>query len=138
MTIFNVSGVTNVALNGYDPVSFFKDEDEDVTAAVDHKPTHGNFEISTTTQDGVTYYFMNSKNKALFESDPEKYSPQMGGFCAYGVAQGAVFPVDLATAQVYKGKLYINLNPDIQALFNQDLDKNIKKAEQNWVKLGKQ
>ena len=129
----NVSGMTNVALNGYDPVTFFGDD----TNNQQGKPTNGNFEI-TAEHDGAKYFFCNQDNKKLFEANPTKYVPQMGGFCAYGVAQGAVFPVDLATAQVYKGKLYINLNPDIQALFNQDLDKNIKKAEQNWVKLGKQ
>ena len=59
----------------------------------------------------------------------------MGGFCAYGVAKGGLFPADLATAQVYKGKLYLNLNSDMLALFNQDLDGAISKAEKNWEDL---
>ena len=127
MTLANVSGVTNVALNGYDPVSFF---------ANDSKPTNGNFQI-TATYDGVTYYFVNDQNKAAFEANPEQYVPQMGGFCAYGVAKWGLFPADLATAQVYKGKLYLNLNSDMLALFNQDLDGAISKAEKNWEDLNK-
>ena len=60
----------NIAISGYDPVSYFVDE-----------PQPGNPDI-TATHGEATYYFVNAENKAKFEADPEAYVPQYGGFCA--------------------------------------------------------
>lgn len=78
---------------------------------------------------------MNEKNKQLFQANPNKYAPQHGGFCSFGVSVGALFPVDITTAQVYKDKLYVNLNKDILDMFNEDLDANIAKADASFKKL---
>lgn len=64
--------------------------------------------------------------------------PLFGGFCADGVALGKLFPVDISTAQVRDGKLYLNLNPDILKKFNADLGGNVIKADKNWPSLVKQ
>ena len=63
---------------------------------------------------------------------PEKYAPQNGGFCTFGVSVGALFPVDINTWQVYNDKLYLNLNPSIREVFKKDMDGNIAKANRNW------
>ena len=120
----NVAGQSGIALNGYDPVSFHSES----TAL------HGDPGI-TAKHGGATYLFANKENRKQFQADPGRYAPQYGGFCAYGVSVGALFPVDINTAQIRDGKLYLNLNPAIQELFNQDLDGNIDKAEKNWPKL---
>lgn len=120
--LVNISGATKVALNGYDPVSFFPDASKSV---------NGDFNI-TSTHKGATYYFVNQDNKTLFESDPEKYAPQYGGFCAYGVSKGGLFPVDVQCAQVLDGKLYLNLNQDMVDLFEKDKKGAIIKAVANW------
>jgi hypothetical protein len=83
----------------------------------------------------ATYYFKNEEHKKQFESNPDKYAPQHGGFCSFGVAKGALFPVDITTAEVYKGKLYLNLNHDMVALFEKDKDGNIAKADENFLGL---
>jgi len=119
--LVNVSGASEVALNGYDPVAFFTDA----------KPTNGNFKI-TATHRGATYYFANKDHQKLFAQDPDKYAPQNGGFCSFGVSVGALFPVDITTWQVYNDKLYLNLNPDILQMFKKDMDGNIAKAAKNW------
>ena len=119
--LVNVAGASEVALNGYDPVAFFTDS----------KPTNGNFKI-TATHRGATYYFANKEHKKLFANDPDKYAPQNGGFCTFGVSVGALFPVDISTWQVHNDKLYLNLNPDILQMFKQDMDGNIAKADRNW------
>lgn len=124
--LVNVSGASGVAINGYDPVAFFTDK----------KPVNGNFQISTKHR-GATYYFASKEHKAIFSGNPDKYAPQCGGFCAFGVSVGALFPVDINTWQVRNGKLYLNLNPDILKMFNKDLDGNIAKAAQNWPGLVK-
>ena len=111
---------------GYDPVAFF----------TDGKPTNGDPSI-TAKHNGATYLFKSKDHQKKFKADPGAYAPQYGGYCAYGVSVGALFPVDISTWQVRNEKLYLNLNPAILELFNKDFDGNIKKAEKSWPKLNK-
>jgi YHS domain-containing protein len=122
----NVSGVSKVALSGFDPVAFFTDA----------KPVNGSPFISTEHQ-GATYFFASEEHKKLFAADPDKYAPQFGGFCAFGVALDKFFPVDISTWRVRDGKLYLNLNPDILKKFNADFAGNLAKAKGNWPGLVK-
>jgi len=119
--LVNVSGASKAAVNGYDPVAFFTDS----------KPVNGSPFISAEYQ-GATYFFATGDHKSLFAANPEKYAPQYGGFCAFGVGLGKLFPVDISTWQVRDGKLYLNLNQDILKKFNQDFTSNVSKAEKNW------
>jgi YHS domain-containing protein len=124
--LVNVAGASGIAVDGYDPVAFFTDA----------KPTNGDPGI-TSTYKGATYLFASKEHKGKFDADPEKYLPQYGGFCAYGAALGALFPVDISTWQVRDGKLYLNLNPAIAAEFNMDPTAFIAKAEKKWPGLVK-
>jgi YHS domain-containing protein len=119
--LVNVSGASKVAVSGYDPVAFFTDA----------KPVNGSPFITAEYQD-ATYFFVSEEHKKLFTASPGKYAPQFGGFCAFGVALGKLFPVDISTWQVRDGKLYLNLNPDILKQFNADLAGNVAKADKNW------
>ena len=122
--LVNVSGASNIAVGGYDTVAFFTDK----------KPVNGDPGISVSYQ-GATYIFATKEHKELFEAAPEKYAPQCGGYCAYGVAVGALFPVDISTWQVRNGKLYLNLNKAILKKFNADFEGNAAKAKKNWPEL---
>jgi YHS domain-containing protein len=119
--LVNVSGASRVALDGYDPVAFFSDS----------KPVNGSPFIKTTYR-GADYFFATEEHKKLFTGNPEKYAPQYGGFCAFGVGLDAIFPVDINTWQIRNGKLYLNLNHDILEKFNADFEGNLAKAEKNW------
>ena len=119
--LVNVSGASNIAVGGYDTVAFF----------TDNKAVNGDPFITASFQ-GATYIFASKEHKALFEASPEKYAPQCGGYCAYGVSLGALFPVDINTWQIRNGKLYLNLNPAILKKFNADFDANVAKADANW------
>ncbi len=119
--LVNVSGASNIAVSGYDTVAFF----------TDHKPVNGDPGISATYQ-GATYIFASKEHKELFEAAPEKYSPQCGGYCAFGVSVGALFPVEISTWQVRDGKLYLNLNQTILKKFDADFDANVAKVQKNW------
>ncbi len=124
--IVNVAGASGVALDGYDPVAFF----------IDKKPMNGDPAISAT-HNGAKYFFTSKEHKVAFEADPQKYVPRFGGYCAFGVAEGALFPVDINTWQIRDGKLYLNLNPAVLELFNKDVQGYIAKAEKNWPNLVK-
>jgi YHS domain-containing protein len=122
--LVNVSGASNIAVGGYDTVAFFTDK----------KAINGNPGISATYQ-GATYIFASKEHKELFVSAPEKYAPQCGGYCAFGVSVGALFPVEISTWQVRNGKLYLNLNKSILKKFNADFEANVAKADKNWPTL---
>ena len=124
--LVNVSGASKAAVSGYDTVAFFTDA----------KPVNGSPFISAEYQ-GATYFFTSEEHKALFTASPEKYVPQCGGFCAFGVGLGKLFPVDINTWQVRDGKLYLNLNGEILKKFNTDFDGNVAKANQLWPELVK-
>lgn len=107
---------------GYDPVAYH----------TTGKATPGSDKI---TQDwkGVTWRFASEDNKKLFVGSPEKYAPQYGGFCSWGVAQGRLFDVDPVNGwKIVDGKLYMNFNADILKLFEADTSNLLKKAATNW------
>jgi YHS domain-containing protein len=124
--LVNVSGGSKTAVSGYDPVAFFTDS----------KPVHGSASISAEYR-GATYLFASEEHKKLFAATPEKFLPQYGGFCAYGVGRGKLVEVDINTWQVRDGKLYLNLNPDVLKKFNADIEGNLAKADKNWPGLVK-
>ncbi len=124
--LVNVSGASKIAVSGYDPVAFFAEA----------KAVNGSPFISAEYQN-ATYFFASEEHKQLFTENPAKYAPQFGGYCAYGVSLGKLFPVDITTWQVRDGKLYLNLNADVLKKFNADLSGNVAKAEQHWPELVK-
>ena len=124
--LVNVSGASKIAVGGYDTVAFFTES----------KPVNGSPAITAEYQ-GATYFFATEDHKKLFAAAPAKYAPQCGGYCAFGVSVGALFPVDISTWQVRNEKLYLNLNQDILKKFNADFDANVAKANKNWPGLVK-
>lgn len=120
-SLINVAGASHIAIEGYDPVAFFTDA----------KPVKGSPSISATYQ-GAVYFFASEGHKQLFTVSPDKYVPQYGGFCAFGVSRDALAPVDISTWQVRNGKLYLNFDHDIMKKFDADFDGNVAKADTNW------
>lgn len=113
-----------VGIQGYDPVAFFT-----VKAAVKGKPEF------TSEHRGVKYRFHSARNQAAFDAEPEKYEPQFGGYCAYGVAQGKLVDIDPEAFQIVDGRLLLQYSPRVRDDFNKDAAGNLKKADANWPKL---
>jgi len=113
-----------LAIHGYDAVAYFTEG-----RALIGKATF------TATYNGAAYRFSSQANKDKFERNPERYAPQFGGFCAFGVSVGAKFDGDPTLFRVVDNKLYLNLNPEIQATWQKDIPGNIAKAEQNWTRI---
>lgn len=113
-----------LAIHGYDPVAYFTEGQARVGKAA-----------FTATYDGAAYRFVSQANKEKFGRSPERYAPQYGGYCAFGVSVGAKFDGDPTLFRVVDGKLYLNLNPDIQAKWQQDIPGNIAKADRSWTQI---
>ncbi|CAM2064028.1 YHS domain-containing protein [Sulfidibacter corallicola] len=122
------SGLTSkgpgLALHGYDAVAFF----------TEHRAVEGTARHAVVYNE-ATYRFSSEENRAAFARNPEKYVPQFGGFCAYGVSVGAKFDGDPRYWKIVGGKLYVNLNGDIQQTWLKDVSGNIHKAEKAWGKI---
>ena len=110
------------ALRGYDPVAYFTDE----------RPVKGSSDI-TTVHNGATWHFSSKTNKELFEGNPEKYSPQYGGYCAYGMANGFVVSSDPEAFTLVDGKLYMNYSLGVRNTWLKDVTANIESADKNWA-----
>jgi YHS domain-containing protein len=115
-----------VAIQGYDPVSYF-----------DNKPTEGKSNIAHVHQ-GITYYFSSQANLAKFKASPEKYEPVYGGWCAYAMGEnGEKVEVDPETFKILDGKLNLFYNSwgnNTLTKWNKN-EKALKtKADLNWKK----
>lgn len=113
-----------LALGGYDPVAYFDTG----------RPTHG-VETISASYGGARYLFASAAHRKTFLSDPKKYIPEFGGFCAVGTSFGEKVDVDPQTGKVVEGKLYLNNNPKAQAIFDKDTAGTISRAEHNWPKV---
>lgn len=117
-----------LAIEGYDPVSYFKE----------NRPRPGKRDLSITFK-GVTYYFATSENRDLFKNDPGKYEPQYGGWCAFAMgATGEKVEVDPGTFKIMDEKLYLFYNKFFTNTLN-SWNKNAVKlrtqADNHWSKV---
>ena len=108
-------------ISGYDPVAYF----------TDGKPMKGSGH-HVADYKGVTYAFASKDHKTIFQTNPKKYIPAYGGYCAYGVAVGKKFVSDPEAWKIVNGTLYLNLDKDIQSKWAKDIPGSIKKSEANW------
>ena len=118
----------NLAIEGYDPVSYF----------VSDEPQEGSEDI-TYTYEGVTYRFVNKENLAKFEANPEKYEPAYGGWCAYAMGKdGSKVEVDPETYKIIDGKLnlyYHTLFVNTLKKWNKDEKALKSKADKSWSEI---
>jgi|SRR5690606_11567071 len=116
---------SGLALEGYDPVSYF----------LKNEAVEGKKEYATKVE-GVTYYFESASNRDLFTKNPQKYRPQFGGWCAYAMgATGEKVEVDPETFKIFDGKLYLFYNKyfnNTLKTWNKDEPALKAKAEKNW------
>lgn len=123
-TIGRTAAGAPLAMHGYDPVAFF-------TAA---KPTEGSAEYAAV-HEGATYYFASRQNQEAFESDPARYAPAYGGFCAFGVSVGKKFDGDPRFWTISENRLYLNLNEEIATKFRKDVAGSVAKADGQWKRI---
>ncbi|NJN21151.1 MAG: YHS domain-containing protein [Leptolyngbya sp. RL_3_1] len=110
-----------IALKGADPVAYFTD-----ATYVAGDAAH------SYDWNGATWHFASAENRDQFASDPEKYAPQYGGYCAWAVSQGNTAAIDPNAWEIVDGKLYLNYNQKVKDRWVEDIPGNISQADQNW------
>ena len=124
-----------LALRGYDTVNYF----------TEGKPKVGN-STHAALHRGAIYWFASEEHKKMFVANPDRYVPQYGGFCAFGVTQVTKFDGDPLLWNIHNGKLYVNATPALQQkwlgkglvnVVGNNLDKNIAEANKIWPTISK-
>ncbi len=123
-TIINADPHGRVTLQGYDPVAFHT-----VGMAVRGSPS------ILSEYLGYKYLFASEENRSLFEADPERYLPAYGGFCAYGVSLGVLFPVEIGTWVIINGRLILQFSQEFRQIFEENTEENLLKADANWLEM---
>jgi YHS domain-containing protein len=109
-----------VSLKGHDPVSYF----------TDGRPVKGSAGINYDF-DEARYLFSSQKNRELFASSPDRYTPQFTGLCATGMALGMKAESDPSVWKIVDGKLYVFSSAQAREKFEQD-PSLLAKSQQNW------
>lgn len=110
-----------VAIRGYDPIAYF----------AEMKPVKGSPEFNAEYQ-GSTFYFSTAANRDMFAANPDKFAPQYGGYCAFGMAKVYKATIDPAAFTVADDKLYLNYSKTVRFQWTLDIPGYIRKADENW------
>lgn len=98
-TFINVTGSDDkTAISGWDTVAFFTEKKAvRGTSAFQHEHL------------GAVWLFASQANLDLFKADPERYLPEWGGHCAWGIAEGGYVSKKKLSGDfaVIEGKLYL-------------------------------
>ena len=127
---------TGYAASGYDVVAYFslpqsavgKDQPKGVPGKAAYTVKHN----------GAKFAFSTAENKAAFEANPEKYTPQFDGHCAYGVSVGGKVPGNPNLWRIVDDKLYLNITPAVVGFWEENIPRHIRTAGRNWASLERQ
>ncbi len=119
------SGSENVAVSGYDTVSYFEGDGTPVEGSKDHRVKYN----------GVEYHFASAENAEKFQAEPAKFAPQYGGHCAWAASRGKLASGDPTLYKIVDGKLYLNFNQKVQDTWNEDIPGFIEKADEAFPEI---
>ena len=124
-TNFNLN--KGVALQGYDPVSYFEG-----------RPVMGRAEFHWEYK-GIVYQFASSATLTRFKNSPEKFEPAYGGWCAFAMGDyGEKVKIDPLTYKITDGKLYLFYNfwgNNTLKDWNKNEEKLRSAGDRNWSKI---
>ena len=112
---------SNLMLRGNDAVAYF-------TAG---KALAGRSDIKTDHR-GLTYRFASEESRRQFITNPERYVPQFGGFCAQAMAYAVPATTDASVFKIIDGRLYLFSSARTRLYFEMDQERNMKLANHYW------
>jgi len=119
-----VDALTGVALDGYDPVSYFTEA----------QPLQGKPDYEYDWK-GVPWYFASGANRDVFIRSPETYAPQFGGHSTTALAQGYMSDGNPQIYTIAAERLYLFYSIDNRDAFTAAPIPIITDARAAWLKL---
>ncbi|MEO8884242.1 MAG: YHS domain-containing (seleno)protein [Devosia sp.] len=119
-----VDSLTGVALDGFDPVSYF----------TDGQPSLGKPDYEYDWR-GVPWYFASGANRDVFIRSPEIYAPQFGGHSTTALTQGYLSDGNPQIYIVAAKRLYLFYSIDNRDAFTAAPIPVIAEARSAWQKL---
>lgn len=113
-------------LNGYDPVAYFPEGGGG--------PALGKPENALEYM-GVTYFFSTVENRNLFLTNPGKYEPTYGQWCAYAMASGAYVKINPLHFTISGNRLHLFVSKRAKGNFDADVAGYEENADSNWKNL---
>lgn len=114
----------DLAASGRDVVAYFSlDSGDGVMGSAEFSMEHK----------GTTFQFASAENLATFQSDPDKYAPRYGGYCAFAMSRGYFASGDPDAWSVHEGALYLNVSKTIRARWALRRAANIEAGDKNWA-----
>jgi len=124
LTTIVTDPLTGVAIDGYDPVSYFTDP-EPQPGVPDYEYDWG----------GVPWYFESAANRDVFARNPAIYAPQYGGHCVMSLSRGYLSDGKARLYVVEGMKLYFFYSAANRDAYLMARAAAVASAEQNWPKL---
>ena len=118
--------LSGVAIDGYDPVSYF----------IDDEPQEGLPQFEYIWQ-GVPWYFVSAANRDVFLRHPEVYAPQFGGHCVMSLSRGYLSDGKPRLYVIDSLKLYFFYSTSNREAFLLSRSPTLKAALDNWTGLSK-
>lgn len=116
---------SGVAVSGYDVVAYYHRGD---------RTAKGKKEFSYHWM-GTEWHFLSAKNRDKFSSDPARYAPEYGGYCAYSASKGIIFYGDPEYWILKNDRLFLFFNAYTRRKFKEGVgDGIIERADANWKK----
>ena len=116
--------LSGVAIDGYDPVTYFTDT-EPKEGLPDYEYYWG----------GVPWYFVSAANRDVFMRAPEVYAPQYGGYCLMALSRGYLSDGKPGIYALRDNRLYLFYSAANRDAFELSEAEAESKAEANWPKL---
>ena len=113
--------VNGRALKGYDAVAYH----------LERRPVKGSEDFAFEWKDAV-WWFSSAENRDKFMADPERWAPQYGGYCAWGIAKDRVVSINPTIFRIFNDKLYLNLNMKVHKEWLGSHNGFIATANEKW------
>lgn len=117
-------GKERAAIRGYDPVAYFNQ----------NMPIKGNAEF-LFKHNGAKWLFSSQKNLEAFKANPEKYTPQYGGYCAYAISNGSTASIKPEFFTIHDNKLYLNYSKSVYNKWTKKKEGYISEANSKWPEI---
>lgn len=118
--------LTGIAIDGYDPVSYF--------IGTDPQPGKPDYEFDWG---GVPWYFESAANRDIFMRNPDVYAPQFGGHCLMSLSRGYLSDGKPRLYVIDGLKLYFFYSTANRDAFLLAKQAAIDAAGKNWPALSK-